>query len=135
MAIKELLKQRDSYDRDSTDYSPSRRAEVSDTIVDILLDVLGDDLLSQIAEAGPDRVVVLPIRPCDSVWDRNSTEWTVTQVEHRMYGNVWVRCGHKGTDDYMAFSADEIGDGIYLEKPEITEPSEIPGAALKGADQ
>ena len=77
------------------------------------------DRLEEICNAERDgRCVVLLCKVGDTVWDRHGMAWEITQVELHMNGRTWFRCGHKGTDDYTAFSDEYIGDGFFLTEPE-----------------
>lgn len=80
--------------------------------------------VAELAQAKADgRCVVLPCMVGGTVWDEFGMAWEITQVEHHMNGRIWFRCGHKGTDDYTAFSDEYIGDDFFL--------TELEGKAAK----
>ena len=60
----------------------------------------------------------MPCKVGDMVWDRFGRPWIITQIELHMYGQIWFRCGHKGTDDYTAFSSEDIGEDFFLTEQE-----------------
>lgn len=63
------------------------------------------------------RLFIMPCKIGDKVRDSTGHIFTVKKAEMFTYGgdvSMLFRCGNDGTDDYMAFSADEIGDRIRI---------------------
>jgi hypothetical protein len=83
----------------------SLRAE----LVNALTKSIPTGRLESICNAERDgRVVVLPCKVGDTVYDRFCDAWTVREIDLYEDEKVLARCGHKGTDDYCALYSDEI---------------------------
>lgn len=73
-----------------------------------LIEGIADDLIAN-------GVVVLPCKPGDRVRHlAGGHEFIVNTVELLQDIGFLCRCGNPGTDDYMVFSEDEIGERVVL---------------------
>lgn len=75
--------------------------------------------IREIAQADRDgRCVVLPCKIFDKVWDVIAHyQFEITEIDILPYGKILFRCGNKGTDDYVEFYDEDLGDTFIFEEP------------------
>ena len=62
--------------------------------------------------------VVLPCKILDKVWDVIAHyQFEITEIDILPYGKILFRCGNKGTDDYVEFYDEDLGDTFIFEEP------------------
>jgi hypothetical protein len=120
MNIEEMLEQRKRFDRDGEEYSPSKRAERSDEILDILLDVFDPNFLAAMVEAGPEQIIVLDIQTNTTVYSIKygrvdevyvtNIDISYTYSEKIMYDGLLVNSGY----DDIVFPPSSIGKNIFF---------------------
>lgn len=91
-------------------------------LVRLLVGAMGEKAYRPLVEGIADNliangVVVLPCKPGDRVRHlAGGHEFTVHTVELWQDVGFLCRCGNPGTNDYMVFSEDEIGERVVLLK-------------------
>lgn len=75
--------------------------------------------LRELAQADREgRCVALPCKIFDKVWDVIAHyQFEITEIDILPYGKILFRCGNKGTDDYVEFYDEDLGDTFIFEEP------------------
>lgn len=128
--ISEWLKLRDNYDRGGRDYSPSKRADVSDAIVDELLEIFGGDRLEKICDAEREgRLVVLPCKVGDTVYTIEEKYYPCSECD--LDESKRDMCYRKKTG-YPVETIHECPEVIYI-KEHVARGFDIDGTLETGA--
>ena len=59
--------------------------------------------------------IPVPCKVGDTVWGIGGYSFKIEKIEI-FEGGMLFRCGNPGTDDYMAFHEDDIGERIFFTK-------------------
>lgn len=98
-----------------------KRTFTEDALLKLTGQLLGvtPDRLRELAQADREgRCVALPCKIFDKVWDVIAHyQFEITEIDILPYGKILFRCGNKGTDDYVEFYDEDLGDTFIFEEP------------------